>query len=321
MKQADIKIPAFSIKYRYSNVPIERYGEFELLPPGKSFYSVELQCAGDVADPQQTVSILFDGQKIGELPQNRLKDMWHDFTLRGDVVSASVDFANGEYTLSLSYRIPSSKVYQDLDYRGFVKVEHTLYNVEMEKVCHLENYAELSIDEDEDDFELCNISSAADMLGRFPENVAKLVDDVTNCRVFLKEVLPCGESSATVIVHIFLDTPFETQIFRQQRSAPPSAPIPAAPQVLHRVSITFDKSSGARKAALTVQIDDGELRVIKGGETDSFSLPEGSHFFRFSHDEYQSIGLNIDLKNDVDMSASLKFWSNSIDVRLIKRGF
>lgn len=319
MDQNDFKFPAFSTKYSYGNVVLERYGEYELLPPKRTIYMAQLKCEGDTDDSEQPVFVYVDDKKVGELPHNRLQTMWHDFIKRGDRVSALVEIRNGEYTLSLNYCIPSKKVYEDLDYRGHVKIEHTFYDCDLEELRPAETFAELHIDEDEEEYEFYNISYLAYNIGRFPEKVAKLVEDVTDCRVFLKEIEPFGDGRAKAVVHIFLDAPVEQQISNRHRDAQAKPAAPPIPQTYHKVYVSFEGSAKFRKAVLKMNIDEGEERSVKNGDTDTFMLLEGNHFIKFSCEGYCPQGLNFDLKQDADISVSLKFWTNSIDVNLRKQ--
>ena len=316
MEEKKTNRSARSLKYRYDDLPLVGYGKFGELPDGRIFVP-DLVCEGELGDYSQPVSVYVSNVKVGEIPHDARQRMWHDFTKRGDLVIAVLRRENNEIFLRLDFEIPSEKVYYDLEYEGYVKVEQVFYNCSQSVAAQCEEYEELLIGFTRESG--WTITTARDTLGIFPSRVAALVQNVEDCRVFLKSIEPYGDDRAKVTVHIFLDAPVEvrkTSVRRQKDAEPPSAqPIP---QTYRTVSVTFE---GNRKALLKMKIDNGAERSVKNGDTDKFKLPEGNHLIVFSCDGYQPQGLNFELKHDTDLSVSLKFWSNSLAVSLRKQYF
>ena len=308
---ADLIVPSYSTRYSYKNIEPAGYGSFAKLDSKKVFYPAELACDGETGDESAPVDILVNGEKIGQLPNNRLQTMWHSFIKRGDRVNASVSIENDMPQLSLFYKERSSAAYSALktgDSKSFI---YELNRCSFEFANCIDSYAEFDVDEGEENEPV--IAYMGDVLGSIADYEDYRIHDSESIRVFYRSAEKNSDGTYQVFVEVFHSKPVEpVDCRRKQEKTPPHFSVPT----MYSINVSFRKQNFHRKAIIKVLVDGLYVETLPNGETITLKLNRNYHILKFMCNSYNDNTVSIEVWRDASVSVQLNSFSKTINVDL-----
>lgn len=196
-------IYGYQLKYDYDDVKIA----------GTTHYDTSAATVGEaldlVAEPDNeydanAVAIMQHGIKLGHIYKGKLQDMYHDFTMRGDVVRAVLASKAGDaLTMLLGFYVEQPTALEEFESKGYPSKSYRLTgnkNQEMQDTIGLLDVGEavtVLYDVDKEKYS----ATAIDEIGYFPKSADEVLEG--DCEAFVSSIDEDDNGKYNVTVTVF----------------------------------------------------------------------------------------------------------------------